>query len=152
MVRFLHQACSISGVVPLSSSSALHLILPFRFRRSPLLIHVRTSSRRGSAHRFVIVRRPAFTRSVVTPRSPPRQAVIASSADSRPPGSSCATYLVKCETRWPISPSPITSLRSSPIVVVLLCHDTRVGASSVPCVRAGEISFRLYHFINRHLC
>jgi hypothetical protein len=77
---------------------------------------------------------------------------VASSADSRPLGSSRATYSVKCEIRWPISPPPITSLHSSPVVVVLLCHDTRAGASSVPYVRAGEVSFRLYHFINRYLC
>jgi hypothetical protein len=46
----------------------------------------------------------------------------------------------------------LISLRSSPAVVVLLCHDTRARALYVPCVRAGEVSFQLYHFINRHLC
>lgn len=47
---------------------------------------------------------------------------------------------------------PLISLRSLPIVLVLLCHDTCDGASSVPGVRAGEVSFPLYHFINCYLC
>lgn len=47
---------------------------------------------------------------------------------------------------------PLILLRSLPVVVVLLCHDTRADASSVPCVHAGEVSFQLYHFINCHLC
>jgi hypothetical protein len=49
---------------------------------------------------------------------------------SRPPGGSRATYSMKRETRWPISLPPLTSLHSSPAVMVLLCHDTRAGASS----------------------